>query len=76
MSRSELIFQRFTQSPLRMFQLIDSDSDDPSSCDNVSREVRKIGPYSTGRQSNSDHSATLSEQKRKESANFEGTQLD
>ena len=53
-----------------MFQLIDSDSDDLPSCDNVSGEVRKIGQVSTGRQSNSDHSATLSEQKRKESANI------
>ncbi|KAF3953792.1 hypothetical protein CMV_020798 [Castanea mollissima] len=73
-SRSELIFPRLTQSPLRMFQLIDSDSDDPPSCDNVSGEVRKIGQFSTGRQSNSDHSATLSEQKRKESANINQTE--
>lgn len=74
MNRSELIFPRLTQSPLRMFQLIDSDSDDLPSCDNVSGEVRKIGQFSTGRQSNSDHSATLSEQKRKESANINQTE--
>ena len=73
-SRSGLIFPRLTQSPLRMFQLIDSDSDDLPSCDNVSGEVRKIGQVSTGRQSNSDHSATLSEQKRKESANINQTE--
>ncbi|GLT73321.1 hypothetical protein SLA2020_451890 [Shorea laevis] len=56
---------KLTISPLRRFQLIDSDSDDPSSHDNVSREAHKPGQSSTERQSNPDHSATLSEQKRK-----------
>lgn len=58
---------KLTISPLRRFQLIDSDSDDSSSHDNVSREAHKAGPSSTERQSNPDHSATLSEQKRKAS---------
>lgn len=56
---------KLTISPLRRFQLIDSDSDDPSSHDNVSREAHKPGQSSTERRSNPDHSATLSEQKRK-----------
>jgi len=58
---------KLTISPLRRFQLLDSDSDDPSSHENVSREAHKTGPSLTERQSNPDHSATLSEQKRKES---------
>ncbi|XP_059443651.1 uncharacterized protein LOC132175656 isoform X2 [Corylus avellana] len=58
---------KLTISPLRKFQLIDSDSDDSSSHDNVSREAHKAGPSSTERQSNPDHSATVSEQKRKAS---------
>ena len=69
-SRNDLMFPKLTLSPLRRFQLIDSDSDEPPSCDNVSKEVREIGPSSIKRRCDPDHSATLSEQKRKVSANM------
>lgn len=69
-SHNDLMFPKLTLSPLRRFQLIDSDSDEPPGCDNVSKEVREIGPSSIEQRCNPDHSATLSEQKRKVSANM------
>lgn len=59
-SRNPLMFPKLTISPLRRFQLLDSDSD---SDDNESREAQKTGPCSTEQQSNPHSSAILSEQK-------------
>ncbi|XP_040988800.1 uncharacterized protein LOC121236438 isoform X1 [Juglans microcarpa x Juglans regia] len=62
-SRNASMFPKLTISPLRRFQLLDSDSDDPSGHDNLSREVHKTGPCSTEQQSKPHSPAILSEQK-------------
>ncbi|KAG7953798.1 hypothetical protein I3843_12G128300 [Carya illinoinensis] len=62
-SRNASMFPKLTISPLRRFQLLDSDSDDSSGHDNLSREAHKTGPCSTEQQSNPHSPAILREQK-------------
>ncbi|KAB1228055.1 hypothetical protein CJ030_MR4G024735 [Morella rubra] len=70
-SHNGLMFPKLTISPLRRFQLLDSDSDDSSSPENGSGEGRKVGQSSMEQQSNPDHSATLGKQKSKASTNLD-----
>uniref|UniRef100_A0A5B7BP72 Uncharacterized protein n=1 Tax=Davidia involucrata TaxID=16924 RepID=A0A5B7BP72_DAVIN len=62
-SSNKLMFPKLTVSPLRRFQLLDSDSDDPVSED-VNEETKKVDSSSKERQSNRGRYATASEQKR------------
>ncbi|PON91999.1 Rho GTPase-activating protein [Trema orientale] len=67
-SHKDKLFPRSTVSPLRMFQLIDSDSDDPSTIEEgTARGNHKINETSKKQRSNVGCSATTSEQVRKAS---------
>ena len=46
-----LTFPKLTISPLRRFQLLDSDSDDPSDCEDTGKGAHKIDPPSKEQQS-------------------------
>ncbi|XP_062015421.1 uncharacterized protein LOC133731984 isoform X1 [Rosa rugosa] len=59
-SRKEFVFPKLTTSPLRRFQLIDSDSDDPSVSHSVSRVTSKVDSSSKKQHTNPGHSATTS----------------
>ncbi|XP_050369012.1 uncharacterized protein LOC126787125 [Argentina anserina] len=59
-SRKEFVFPKLTTSPLRRFQLIDSDSDDPSVSHSVSRINYKLDSSSKKQHSNPGHSASTS----------------
>ncbi|KAF3453471.1 hypothetical protein FNV43_RR03911 [Rhamnella rubrinervis] len=64
-SQNEKMFPRLTISPLRRFQLIDSDSDDPSACEDVSRMPHKIDLSSKKQQLNPGPSVSPSDKMRK-----------
>lgn len=66
-SQNEKMFPRLTNSPLRRFQLIDSDSDDPSVSEDVSRMPHKIDLSSKKQQPNPGPSASASEKRQKAS---------
>ena len=67
-SNRENVFLRLTVSPLRRFQLIDSDSDDPSTSEaGTIRGNHRINQSSKKQESIFGHSATTSEQARKAS---------
>lgn len=59
-SHQEYVFPKLTTSPLRRFQLIDSDSDDPSVSHSVSRVTSKVDSSSKKQHTNPGHSATTS----------------
>ncbi|XP_022139757.1 uncharacterized protein LOC111010590 isoform X2 [Momordica charantia] len=56
--QNKSMFSNLTISPLRKFQLLDSDSDDPSSCDNKSRKSHKAASSLDKQKSIFCHSAT------------------
>ncbi|XP_059662488.1 uncharacterized protein LOC132308427 [Cornus florida] len=64
-SSKKLMIPKLTVSPLRRFQLLDSDSDDPSVSEDVNGESIKVDLSSKERECNPGQHATLSEQKRK-----------
>ncbi|TQD90949.1 hypothetical protein C1H46_023470 [Malus baccata] len=64
-SHKGFMFPKLTASPLRRFQLIDSDSDDPSPSESVSRGTCDVDASS--KKYSSAHAATTSETKKKSS---------
>ncbi|VVA22769.1 PREDICTED: TCM_030894 isoform [Prunus dulcis] len=71
-----LMFPKLTTSPLRRFQLIDSDSDDPSVSGNGSRVTCNVDPSSKKQHFKSGHSASTSETKKKLSVPQDGGDVD
>ncbi|KAL8462539.1 hypothetical protein ACS0TY_032739 [Phlomoides rotata] len=59
---SNVMFPKLTVSPLRLFQLIDSDSDDPSVIEDTSKEMPHVNLSSKDKQSVSSKNACLSNQ--------------
>ncbi|XP_057972608.1 uncharacterized protein LOC131160739 isoform X2 [Malania oleifera] len=68
MSSNKLTFPKLTVSPIRRFQLLDSDSDDSSVSGDVSRDANGIDQPSKERLFNTEESATRSEQKIKKAS--------
>ncbi|KAM2718281.1 hypothetical protein EV1_030214 [Malus domestica] len=66
-SHKGFMFPKLTASPLRRFQLIDSDSDDPSPSESVSRGTCDVDASSKKQKYSSAHAATTSETKKKSS---------
>ncbi|KAL0362822.1 UNVERIFIED_CONTAM: hypothetical protein Scaly_1237400 [Sesamum calycinum] len=64
---NNVIFPKLTVSPLRRFQLIDSDSDDPSMIEDTSKEMRRA-TLSLNKQSDSSKYVALSNRETKESS--------
>lgn len=62
--QNKSFFPNLTISPLRKFQLLDSDSDDSSSCDNQSRKGHEAASSLDKQKSTFDHSATANEKKK------------
>ena len=59
-SHKEFVFPKLTTSPLRRFQLIDSDSDDPPVSHSVSRLNSEVDSSSKKQDGNPGHHATTS----------------
>ncbi|KAL2483778.1 hypothetical protein Fot_45222 [Forsythia ovata] len=55
---SKLIFPKLTVSPLRRFQLIDSDSDDPSAMEDVSKANHSNSPLKNSQSNHKQHAAS------------------
>ncbi|CAA3020025.1 Hypothetical predicted protein [Olea europaea subsp. europaea] len=68
---SNLIFPKLTVSPLRRFQLIDSDSDDPSAIEDVRKEANLSNSPLKNSQSNHKQHAASSEQRTKKASENE-----
>lgn len=62
-SSNKLLLPKLTVSPLRRFQLIDSDSDDPSVSEDANKETNKVDSSMKGKQCN-DSNPTTSQPKR------------
>lgn len=59
---SKLVFPKLTVSPLRRFQLIDSDSDDPSNSEGTNRVANKADSSLKGTESNPQQNVSSTEQ--------------
>lgn len=62
--KNKSLFSNLTISPLRKFQLLDSDSDEPSSCDNQSRKGYEVSSSLNKPKSTFGLSATVDEKKK------------
>lgn len=62
-SSSKLMFPKLTISPLRRFQLLDSDDDDPSVIEDANQEAKNTHPSAKVRQSNHRQYSCASEEK-------------
>ena len=62
-SSSKLMFPKLTISPLRRFQLLDSDDDDPSVIEDANQEAKNTHPSAKVRQSNHRQYSCASEDK-------------
>ncbi|KAF8409554.1 hypothetical protein HHK36_005632 [Tetracentron sinense] len=67
-SSNKLMFPKLTISPLRRFQLLDSDSDDPSASEDIHRYNNKTDLSAKGTQYNLNKSVTMNQQKRPKAA--------
>ncbi|XP_058094193.1 uncharacterized protein LOC131240136 [Magnolia sinica] len=63
-SGNKFAFPKLTISPLRKFQLLDSDTDEPSSCENQPKNIKRADAYTKERPCGPTQSITGNQQKR------------